>query len=106
MNRTLLFWTVPVVGVILALATGISTLANNLSFYYGVPLGWRLAYCPLALPLACSPFEWLALFVDALFFAAIGYVVLTILFLVRRPVKSSRSNGSAKEDLVRCAKRC
>lgn len=98
MIRSALFWIVAlVVGAALALATGITTLANNLSFYYGFPLGWRLAYCPIVQPFECSLYNWLALFLDTLFFTAIGYVMIAILYPVLEHLRDRRSRMSHEQ---------
>jgi hypothetical protein len=64
------------IAIIITLITGL-LIKIGTSFYFGVPLGWRLDYCPLnALPLPygwCLPYIWWAFIVDVLFYTAVGY---------------------------------
>jgi hypothetical protein len=67
------------IAIIITLITGL-LIKIGPSFYYGVPLGWRLDSCPLLLlpsPYGwCLPYIWWAFIVDVLFYAAVGYGLL------------------------------
>ena len=65
------------IAIIITLITGLVVLVGN-SFYFGIPLGWRLDYCPLFNPYGygCPPYVWGAFVVDVLFYSAVGYGLL------------------------------
>ncbi len=62
--------------IVITLITGQVVLVGS-SLYFGIPLGWRLDYCPILGSLyVCPPYIWGAFVVDVLFYAAVGYGLL------------------------------
>ena len=72
-RRVFLALTLVAIAIIITLITGLVVLVRN-SFYFGIPVGWRLDYCPILAALyACPPYNWGAFVLDVLFYTALGY---------------------------------